>query len=289
LRGNESQYAAEADELLGRILTLVEHWRGETQNRGLSVESSLAQGFKHSLWLRRDDAPSVGANPVHDRQIIALAKDGLFWYSRTIAVQALGLRIARGGSDHLLHEVVQAKQRDEHPYVTQAADLVLRGLNADKLYRYIWEDEFTVIQRSGHELDPAAAHLLGKIVLVINMMDQEDPDHPERRKAVERAVIKSQFSPLCLSDRSKYHLLDERQREDDTCPTECDLKLCPYRPSARADRIFRGEPHPVFCRRLERTARRGFRRLPRVANRASLGPRLSYEELLWRWMAERQE
>ncbi len=246
LLADDSPHADEASQLLGRLARLVEQWR--PRNIGLGLEASLAQGFKHASWQHtRGD---------HDDDVASLSTHGTFWYARAMAVQALGLRAARVGVDsprHApLHAALDGAMADEHRFVAVAARLCARGVDRGAIGEFVWEDESTVIARSGHELDPQAARLLGEIVLVLNMNEQLDPADPTRLQKTQLLVGTSDRLPACLTDGRAHDrlLADERDPCDDTV---CGFHLCPYRPELTDHRAtaFRGNPSAAFCRRQQ--------------------------------------
>lgn len=103
---------------------------------------------------------------------LELATSGRFWYSRLVAVQAICL--LRPDSETILGQV---QRSDKHPFVSAAARLC--SMYAGEPDSVCWVDESEAIRTSRFvALEPAAAVLLGEVVLLLNHLGlQEDLAH----------------------------------------------------------------------------------------------------------------
>lgn len=269
-----------ARDALRDLIALVRKMTAE--DLGIGTEASLAQGFKY--------AASLGDASALDDQLFELLGDqshdpplpaAKFWYSRVNALQALarrGIALACDDGDRRAVERIKTKiqehaSSDPHKFALHAAKLCIRAVEvASKSRRreaeprrreaesYIWDDEAVEVSRSGAELAPEANRLLADIVLELNMNEQnriggvrmESLDGVLRPMEDFDRVGISPDVPLCLAhdpDRDRVLAL----KNEVACT--CDLRLCPYDPSAPHGHAYR-DLSRAFCAHQQRLASR---------------------------------
>lgn len=255
-----------------------------TLQRGL--EASVAQGFKADAKLHPDERPDPrAAEMLRDRAV--------FWYSQLNLVHALALRMAsdEGSRSRTLARLVKAVARRErearrrrldgsairgrlHPMFRFAARLCVRGLSGRagegrvrRISRRVWDDEGVVVSGRPTELDPAAAQLVGEIVVLLNL--NETGSIAQRREFGEETTV-----PHCLGRSRDRHELRSG------CRQSCRFRLCPFQPVQ--DRVSaHREISQAFCRDQRHYSRwlRAWRWRSWVGRRALPD--------FWRWMEGR--
>ena len=209
----------------------------ELAQRGLPLgtDASLAQGFKLAAAL----------NP--KASVLSAAYDLVdhcrFWYARVIVLQAIctaSVGDPAGREPGLAFMRRRRNQADEHPFVREAAFLCQRAINRpSEASRYVWEDESSVIARSGAGLAGDTAALLADLVVLLNLTEQGSETVRKQRK---KDTYARRDLPYCLSASKDRTELFGRCHE--TCP----FKLCPY-PIGGERALARGEFSQAFCRR----------------------------------------
>jgi hypothetical protein len=273
IEGLKDDECAAGVALLEQFVHLVV--RMARDGRGLGVEASIVQGFKHA-------AVRPGLEEVDDA-IEQMLRAGQFFYSRLIAFQALarrGAALAADGQDdragRIRRTIAEARRREDHPFALEAGRLALRAIEYADADRFVWHDESVALQRSGCALDPDTSRLLADLALELNMNEQLID--PTRLRKTRVKVGSSHELPHCLSlDRTRARLAGA---DLDPCHAACGFHLCPYLHRGKLDRAHRGHPSPAFCRRQEELARRDGP--PRWQ------PRISKADLadFWRHMGE---
>jgi hypothetical protein len=220
---------------LDRLTALVRH------KIPLGTEASIAQGFKLGAFVNRE------ADLLHPA--LELLDDCRFWYSRIVLLQAICVgAITRDGTDENALDHVRATRRDEreHPFVREAARLCERAIKTGAWPRYVWEDENSVITRSGSALAKETLALVADLVLLLNVTEQGGEKVREKRK---EETYDQPDLPYCLSvSKDRHELLSG-------CHEHCRFKLCPY-PSTNELALARDEFSQAFCRHQIETLRR---------------------------------
>ena len=207
----------------------------------LGTEASLAQGFKLGALV----------NPAAARSAIArdLVDQCKFWYSRIVLLHAITIAAVSdpGQRDEAL-ALVRVKEKDEkqHPFVRAAASLCGKAIRHPRDWeRYIWEDESTVIGRSGSMVRSETAALVADIVLLLNVTEQGDVRKQRgagrRTRETQGGYVPQERPPHCLSTSK------ERRELFDGCHPRCTFHLCPY-PSTAERWLGRGAFSQAFCR-----------------------------------------
>ena len=208
----------------------------------LGTEASLAQGFKLGALV----------NPAAARSAIArdLVDQCKFWYSRIVLLHAITIAAVSdpGQRDEAL-ALVRVKEKDEkqHPFVRAAASLCGKAIRHPRDWeRYIWEDESTVIGRSGSMVRSETAALVADIVLLLNVTEQGDvrkqrKEQGDVREKRKEDTYRRNDLPHCLSTSK------ERRELFDGCHASCTFHLCPY-PSTAERWLGRGAFSQAFCR-----------------------------------------
>jgi hypothetical protein len=293
LVGSTRRRRKDADERLQDWMKGVGYESGPSMP--LSVEAALAQGFKHAANRRphhaHENADSRAVLQSHAASMIFNAE---FWYSRLTLLHALCLwqlsRIVYPG--HAGHDMSDRPRdpsalvgrwlrrpkgkQEEHPFVVQAADLVLDAIEKRQPERFIWIDESGVVTKIGsrskrhHEaqgrrslwiapsagwvaLDSRAQRLVADVLILLNLAERGDV--AERRE--QRLVATNQGKlPLCLTDERCSHLkpsqtvgMADIPNPGEDCKAHCPVALCPYPP--RGQQAYRVELSEAFCRRQQ--------------------------------------
>jgi NACHT domain-containing protein len=270
----------------------------------LSIEAALAQGFKHAANRRphhsHEDSDSRG---VLQGEATSMLYNARFWYSRLTLIHALCLwelaRIVYPG--HVGHEVPDRPrhayalvarwlrrpggEREQHPFVLEAAELARRALESRLPTKFIWIDESGVVTKVGSKpkrkethgrrslwiaesagwigLDRRAQQLVADVLILLNLAERGDT------AALREGRLQpsnSESLPLCLTEERCPHLKPSQTvgRADipnpgEDCKPGCRVALCPYPP--RGQQAYRVELSEAFCRRqqvnLKRRAIRG--------------------------------
>jgi hypothetical protein len=161
-----------------------------------------------------------------------------------------------------------------HPFVREAGDLVVKALKTGRPERFMWIDEHGVTSKIGASainraelrkhhlwippsigwsaLDPQAQALVAEVLLLMNLADRGD-EAGEREKTLGRAN-RPDLPPCLTRDRStidpnrEVGVLEESE-PGNTCPGECQFRLCPYPPKGRVN--YHAELSEAFCRRQQ--------------------------------------
>jgi hypothetical protein len=230
---------------LKRLTALVRH------DIPLGTEASIAQGFKLGAFVNPE------ADILHPA--LELLDDCRFWYSRIVLLHAICVAaIARGGADEDALDHVRATRGDEreHPFVREAARLCESAIKTRAWSRYVWEDENSVIARSGSTLADETLALVADLVFLLNVTEQGGEKVREKRK---EDTYDQLDLPYCLSVSKDRHELF------DGCHENCRFKLCPY-PSTNELALARDEFSQAFCRHQIETLTR-FSRMPALFRR----------------------
>ncbi len=219
----------DVDAALERLVALAE------RHLPLGTDASLAQGFKLAAALN-PQAAILSAAP-------RLIDHFDFWYARVILLQAIGAACAGGSEGQTGALALMSGKRDEngeHPFVREAASLCLKAIRSPAGWRqYVWEDESSVIARSGAGLTQETTALLADLVVLLNLTEQ---GNEEKRIERKERTYGERVLPYCLS-ASK-----DRRELFEGCHESCTFGLCPY-PSTGEQALARAEFSQAFCRR----------------------------------------
>jgi hypothetical protein len=201
----------------------------------LGTDASLAQGFKLAAALNPKASVLSAAYELVDHC--------RFWYARVIVLQAIcaaSVGDPDGRDRGLAFMGTRRAHADEHPFVRETAYLCEKAIRRPSdASRYLWEDESSVIARSGAGLSGDTAALLADLVVLLNLTEQGNEAVRIKRK--EDTYARRDL-PYCLS-ASK-----DRRELFEGCHETCSFKLCPY-PIAGERALARGEFSQAFCRR----------------------------------------
>jgi len=250
------------------------------------IESALAQGFKDAAN-RRPQHPYEMAKA---RAYLAARAEEMLgktehWFSRVTLLHALCLwalsgtlpatrdqeerRDSRAIVDRWLR---RDDGREEHPFVREAGELVVKALETRLPERFIWIDESgvatTVGSRSERQrphamrtlwippsagwllLDTRAQQLVADVLILLNLAERGDT---EEDWAWNLAKISSGRLPHCLTQERSEHLRPTdtagvtQRSPGDTCKGGCPVNLCPYPP--KGEQPYRVELSEAFCRK----------------------------------------
>jgi hypothetical protein len=282
--------------ILGGWLRLV---RGGPRDPALpvSLEIALAQGFKYAAnrqLLNKSVQP--GTREWLAEEAMEMLKRSRFWFTQLTLLHALCLWTLRddtdaepepGGHGSQPEAIVgrwlavagngnaasTAAGRAAHPFVHEAASLVVLALKEQRPERYIWIDESgvtgivgshaegspTMARRSDHlwippssgwsVLDPRAQRLVADVLLLLNLAERGDrpEDHDRRLGFTDRLDL-----PPCLTDERSYLNPDRpigaagAGVPGSNCKDDCQFGLCPYPPWGGPS--YRVELSGPFCR-----------------------------------------
>jgi hypothetical protein len=273
---------------------LLDEWLGLVGNGlPLSVEAALAQGFKYAANRR----------PQHPREhaearaiLVARADDMLkkskFWFSRLTLLHALCLW-GLSGTVHARRELRERRHygevvrgwlarpgiASEHPFVREAAELVVRALNSRDPMRFIWIDESAVATTIGSRavsgthptaqtlwiprsagwlaLDARAQQLVADLLILLNLAERS-PSPRDRARNHER-INRDALPPCIVGERRVYLRPKEapgatQPRPGEACKGGCPVGLCPYPPKGHLP--YREELGEAFCRNQRALLRR---------------------------------
>jgi hypothetical protein len=273
--------------------------QGGEEDLPISLEIALAQGFKYAAN-RRSAPPDLHreARMYLAEHALAMLKSTRYWFSQLTLIQALGLlnlsegdkqpgRTSGGKPDTIVWhwlEVAGCERRSNgpapdasagsHPFVREAAELVIEALKTRRPQRYCWIDESGVIGQVGSRrlsrgsprrrhrlwippsagwtaLDGRAQRLVADVLLLLNLADRgEQPSERDRR--LERS--RRHDLPSCIT--THRHVLDPGRTvgmalssaPGTNCVDGCVFELCPYPPKGVQPR---GEMSEAFCRRQQ--------------------------------------
>lgn len=230
-------------QLLDRAVVALEHMLQDEVPASLGVESSLAQGVRLAASL------PVEAGIDHSALLELggrLALDGRFWYSRTVAAQAVSLLGARTEDDEDAAAVLdQIADQASHQLVRAAATLGCKSLR-DPYQRTAWTDEAEAIRTLEYQLlTPEATLLLAEVTVLLNLSGNER-DQARR----DQLAVAPDLPPCLVSPAHRDRLIAPAGADD--C---CDFRLCPYLREAPF-RSHRGELSATFIRTVETALRR---------------------------------
>jgi hypothetical protein len=269
------------------------------QDLPISLEIALAQGFKYAANRRPGQPDILRETRIYlAEQAMELLKGARYWYSQLTLLHALCLlNLSEGpkASDDrrgtrpeaIVQHWLNVAGRDRpdrsrsagtaagpHPFVQEAADLVVMALKTRRPQRYCWIDESGVVGQVGSRnlsqespqgrhhlwippsagwtaLDGRAQQLVADVLLLLTLADRGDqPAERERRlKRSDRTDL-----PPCITH---YRDALEPGRTVGTavssvpgisCVDGCVFELCPYPPKGRQPRVEMSE---AFCRRQQ--------------------------------------
>ncbi|GHF08131.1 NACHT domain-containing protein [Streptomyces morookaense] len=283
-----------------------EHSASQRADLPISLEIALAQGFK-SAANRRERHPHTHeeAREFLVEQAETMLAHARFWYSQLTLLHALCLWELRDGETRPAAQTdpAQAVQRwlamagskqdplarhpDDrtrkgdrlHPFVAEAAALVVLALESGHPEQFLWIDEAGVMNNIGSSpaepgacrrqnlwippsvgwstLHPRAQQLLADVLLLLNLVQREDrPGQLEARLArANRTVL-----PPCLAkDRRPLQPrrtvgMAENAPSGSTCLRDCPFELCPYPAMGEQPRA---ELRETFCRQQQALLRPG--------------------------------
>lgn len=141
----------------------------------IGLEISLAEGFKIAAGQN-----SHRSNLRDERwraEAAAFLDASTSWISKQALLQAVAIELADGTSDRL-HQTISDRMtaHDEHPFVREAAALILRTLDAGKAAtslteRDIWLEDAESLDDGGVDLSREAHRLLGLTTFLINLAE----------------------------------------------------------------------------------------------------------------------
>lgn len=286
----------------------LEAWVTLAPTLPLTLEAALAQGFKHAANRRpRHSHEQIEARSRLQHLAAALIHRANFWYSRMSLLHSLCLwEVARielpgseGADSH--HEPValverwmrrsgapqaegsprrRSEREEDHPFVREAADLVLEALKTRRPERYIWIDESGVVAKIGSRserfkphgkrtqwippsagwiaLDRRAKQLVADVQILLNLAERGDV---AESREIRLAQTNHGKLPWCLTRERCGHLMPSHTvgmadipDPGDECMRGCPVELCPYPP--RGDQPYRVELSEAFCRHQAALLRR---------------------------------
>ena len=273
--------------------------QGGEEDLPISLEIALAQGFKYAANRRPGHPdPHRDARMYLAEHALDMLKSARYWFSQLTLIQALGLlnlsesekqlgRTSGGEPDAIVWHWLEAAGRERrtsgrapdapaepHPFVREAAELVIEALKTQRPQRYCWIDESGVIGQVGSRrlsqgsprrrhrlwippsagwtaLDGRAQRLAADVLLLLNLADRgEQPSERDRR--LERS--RRHDLPPCIT--THRHVLDPGRTvgmalssaPGTNCVDGCVFELCPYPPKGMQPR---GEMSEAFCRRQQ--------------------------------------
>jgi hypothetical protein len=261
----------------------------------VSLEIALAQGFKYAANRQRQHPGArAEARAWLAEEATEMLKRSRFWFTHLTLLHALCLWAVRdyeeadpmrdrhgsqpevtvrqwlaiAGSEAT--DGKQAARREIHPFVGEAARLVVLALKEKRPDKYVWIDESGVTSMVGshaegpltarkHQLripastgwsvlDPRAQRLVADVLLLLNLAERRDrpEDHDRRLGFTDRQDL-----PPCLTvDRSSLNpgrpvWAVGAAVPGSNCVDGCQFRLCPYPPWEPSYRMELSEP---FCR-----------------------------------------
>ncbi|HEX2084156.1 MAG TPA: hypothetical protein VHF89_00610 [Solirubrobacteraceae bacterium] len=284
-----------------------------------TIEAALAQGFKHAANRRPGHGQETPYQRTGRAHLVQEATDMLprarFWFSRMALVQALGLwtltaeavaaaaqpAAADGGARHDYRALVERwvhrpEYQETHPFVTEAARLVVDALRTKEPDRFMWIDESGVVskvgsrarQRTPHArrelwiapstgwiaLDRRAQQLVADVLITLNLAERGATAAARERRLNN---ISGDRLPYCIVEKRCEHLRPSRTvgmtdvpAPGSDCDESCPAGLCPYPP--RGQQPFRVELSEAFCRNQQAVLKRR-RRFGRPAGWQAAGRR----------------
>jgi hypothetical protein len=263
------------------------------QDLPLSLEIALAQGFKYAANQRpgRSDAHRESRMDLAE-QTLEMLRGARYWYSQLTLLHALCLLSLSDGNkqgedrsgraEAIVQHWLDVAGRDRpersqaglHPFVLEAARLVVLALRTRRPQRYCWIDESGVVGQVGSRnlspetphgrhhlwippsagwtaLDAQAQQLVADVLLLLNLADRggQWADRERRLKRSHRVDL-----PPCIT-HSREALEPGRtvgtavsSAPGVSCVDGCAFELCPYPPKGVQPRVEMSE---AFCRRQQ--------------------------------------
>ncbi len=269
------------------------------QDLPISLEIALAQGFKYAANRRPGHPDAERETSMYlAEQALEMLRGARYWFSQLTLLHALCLLNLSEGSrqaddnrsgrpEAIVQHWLDVAGRDRpgqgratreqaalHPFVREAARLVVMALRTRRPQRYCWIDESGVVGQVGSRnlspetphsrhplwippsagwtaLDGRAQQLVADVLLLLNLADRGDQlaDRERRLKRSNRVDL-----PPCIT-----HVRDalEPGRTVGTavssapgvsCVDGCAFELCPYPPKGIQPRVEMSE---AFCRRQQ--------------------------------------
>jgi hypothetical protein len=263
-----------------------------------SLEIALAQGFKYVANRRPGQPDNLRESRMYlAEQALEMLKSASYWFSQLTLLHALCLLNLSEGTrqpedkrraepEAIVRHWLEVAGRDRpdrgraggaaglHPFVREAAQLVVLALKTRRPQRYCWIDESGVVGQVGSRnlsqetphgrhhlwippsagwtaLDGRAQQLVADVLLLLNLADRGgQPGERERRlKRSNRSDL-----PPCITH---YRNALEPGRTIGTavssapgisCVDGCAFELCPYPPKGTQPRVEMSE---AFCRRQQ--------------------------------------
>jgi hypothetical protein len=264
----------------------------------ISLEIALAQGFKYAANRRPGQPDNLRESRMYlAEQALEMLKSASYWFSQLTLLHALCLLNLSEGTrqpddkrraepEAIVRHWLEVAGRDRpdrgrasrpaglHPFVREAAQLVVLALKTRRPQRYCWIDESGVVGQVGSRnlsqetphgrhhlwippsagwtaLDGRAQQLVADVLLLLNLADRGgQPGERERRlKRSNRSDL-----PPCITH---YRDALEPGRTIGTavssapgisCVDGCAFELCPYPPKGTQPRVEMSE---AFCRRQQ--------------------------------------
>jgi hypothetical protein len=269
----------------------------------LSLEIALAQGFKYAANQRPGQPDNLREARMYlAEQALEMLKSASYWFSQLTLLHALCLLNLSEGTrqpadkrraqpEAIVRHWLDVAGRDRpdrgrpdgsraagtaglHPFVREAAQLVVLALKTRRPQRYCWIDESGVVGQVGSRnlsqetphgrhhlwippsagwtaLDGRAQQLVADVLLLLNLADRggQASERERRLKRSNRSDL-----PPCIT-----HFRDalEPGRTIGTavssapgisCVDGCAFELCPYPPKGTQPRVEMSE---AFCRRQQ--------------------------------------
>ena len=269
----------------------------------LSLEIALAQGFKYAANRRPGQPDNLREARMYlAEQALEMLKSASYWFSQLTLLHALCLLNLSEGTrqpddkrraqpEAIVKHWLDVAGRDRpdrgrtdgtraagtaglHPFVREAAQLVVLALKTRRPQRYCWIDESGVVGQVGSRnlsqetphgrhhlwippsagwtaLDGRAQQLVADVLLLLNLADRggQASERERRLKRSNRSDL-----PPCIT-----HFRDalEPARTIGTavssapgtsCVDGCAFELCPYPPKGTQPRVEMSE---AFCRRQQ--------------------------------------
>lgn len=303
------------------------------QDLPISLEIALAQGFKYAANRRPGHPDAHRETSMYlAEQALEMLRGARYWFSQLTLLHALCLlnlsEGSRQGDDNrtgrpeaIVQHWLDVAGRDRrqngpgpreqaglHPFVREAARLVVMALRTRRPQRYCWIDESGVVGQVGSRnlsaetphsrhplwippsagwtaLDSRAQQLVADVLLLLNLADRGDQlaERERRLKRSNRTDL-----PPCIT-----HVRDalEPGRTVGTavssapgvsCVDGCAFELCPYPPKGIQPRVEMSE---AFCRRQQNLVIRP--RDPRTGRAPWQQMRASQLTRFWGEMADR--
>ena len=267
---------------------------GET-DLPISLEIALAQGFKYAANLRPGRPDTLREARLHlAEQALEMLRGARYWFSQLTLLHALcllnlsdaapdGDERRRARPEVIVQRWLDATGREHrqatggeqlHPFVREAAMLIIEALRTGLPQRYCWIDESAVVGQVGSRnlgqgtphgrhrlwippsagwtaLDARAQQLVADVLLLVNLADRgEGPAERERR--LKRSALTT--LPPCIShDREALEParsvgMARSAVPGTSCVDGCVFELCPYPPKGAVPRVEMSE---AFCRRQQ--------------------------------------